>query len=88
MLSMSLASLGWGTWWVLLFVRKLFGVRPASLEIPGLVSTTFAILGLLVAFWCLRARRSWLLFVMIPVLANGSLLFVPWLADELTQPAP
>ena len=85
---MSLASLGWGTWWVLLFVKKLFGVRPDSLYIQGVISTVFAVLGLLVALWCVRARRSWLLFVMIPILANFSLLFVPWLAEELAQPLP
>lgn len=83
MLSMTLASCGWGTWWVLLFVEKLFGWRPESLVVPGAISTVFAVAGLAVAVWCFRARRSWLLFVMIPVIANASLLFVPWLAEEL-----
>ena len=31
MLSMTFASLGWGTWWVLLFVKKLAGVSPGLL---------------------------------------------------------
>jgi len=82
---MTLASLGWGTWWVLLFAKKLFGVRPESLFVPGLVSTVFAVTGLVFALSCVRARRSWLLLVTIPILANASLLFLPWLADELTR---
>ena len=86
MLSMTLASLGWGTWWVLLFSRRFLGHTP-SLGIPSAVSSAFAIAGLVVAFWCLRARRSWLLFVMIPFLANLALLFMPWLAEELWRPA-
>ena len=83
MVSMTLASLGWGTWWMVLFSRRLFDYTPA-LAIPGTVSTIFAVLGLLVAVWCFRARRSWMFFVMIPMLANLSLLAMPWLAAELT----
>lgn len=84
MLSMTFASLGWGTWWVLLFVKKLAGVSPGLL-IPSIFSTVFAILGLAVAVATLRAKRSWLLFVAIPVLANASLLFLPWLAAEVSD---
>jgi hypothetical protein len=83
MASMTLASLGWGTWWVLLFLRRFFGYSP-GLFLPSVVSTVFATLGLGLAVWCFRAQRSWLLFVMIPFLANLSLLFMPWLAEELT----
>jgi hypothetical protein len=82
MTSMTLASLGWGTWWVLLVSRKVFGYTPALL-LPGVVSTSFAVVGLLVALLSFRARRSWMLFVMIPFLANITLLAMPWLASEL-----
>ncbi len=88
MLSMTLASLGWGTWWVLLFARKLAGYRPESLALPGTISGTFAIVGLALALWSVRAQRSWMLFVAIAVLANGSLFFVPWLAGELLEDGP
>lgn len=84
-MSMTFASLGWGTWWVLLFAKALVGVRPASLFVPGLISTAFAILGLAFALWCVRATRAWMLFVAIAILANTSLLFVPWLAAEWTE---
>ena len=86
MLSMTCASLGWGTWWILLFVKKLAGVAP-GLFVPTIFSTVFAILGLGVALLTLRARRSWFLFALIPVLANASLLAMPWLAAELTSQA-
>lgn len=84
MLSMTLASLGWGTWWILLFVKKLAGVSPGLL-VPSVFSTVFAIMGLGIALLTLRARRSWLLFSLIPLLANASLLAMPWLAVELTS---
>ena len=82
MLSMTLASLGWGTWWVLLLLRRVLDVTP-GLTAPSVVSSVFAVAGLGVAIWSLRARRSWLLFVMIPFLANLGLLFMPWLAQEI-----
>ena len=84
MLSMTCASLGWGTWWILLLVRKIRGEMP-DLMLPEVLSCSFAVAGLVLAFWCLRATRSWLLFVMVPVLANGSLLLMPWLAYEILR---
>ena len=84
MLSMTLASLGWGTWWVMLFLRKLAPNLTPGLAVPSTISTVFAVLGLGVAVWTFRARRSWMLFVMVPLLANVSLLCMPWLAAELT----
>lgn len=85
---MTLASLGWGTWWVLLFLHRFRpGWVPEEPSVPAVISTTFAIAGLLVALFTLRAQRSWLYFVMIPLMANTSLLFVPLLASELFAPA-
>ena len=83
---MTLASLGWGTWWTLLLLRRAFGITP-DLGLASTVSTVFAVAGLLVAVWCFRARRSWMLFVMIPFLANLALLFMPWLAQEVAGKA-
>ncbi len=80
---MTLASLGWGTWWVVLIVRKLAPGLTLGIVVPGAISTAFALLGLGVAVLTLRARRSWILFVTVPLFANLSLLVVPWLASEV-----
>jgi hypothetical protein len=85
MLSMTFASLGWGTWWLLLLGKKLAEDDP-GIFLPSVVSTVFAVLGLGVALLTLRARRAWMLFALIPMLANASLLAMPWLAAELTSP--
>ena len=81
--AMMLATLGWGTWWCVLLVHRLDPERELSLTLPAALSTTVAVLGLLVALLTLRAQRSWILFALVPLFANGSLLFVPWLADSL-----
>lgn len=80
---MTLASAGWGTWWILLFLHRFAPGLTPGLGLPGFLSTVFALAGLLVALLTVRARRSWILFSMIPLLANVSLLFVPTLAGEL-----
>ena len=80
---MTLASLGWGTWWIVLVLRKLAPGLAPGIVVPGAISTAFALLGLGVAVLTLRARRSWILFVTVPLFANLSLLVVPWLASEV-----
>ena len=45
------------------------------------------IMGLAVALWTVRAKKSWLLFTLIPLFANASLLLVPWLARQWTSGA-
>jgi len=85
-LAMMFATLGWGTWWCVLLVHRLDPERPLALSLPATLSTVAALLGLLVALLTLRARRSWILFALVPLFANGSLLLVPWLAEEWRGP--
>jgi hypothetical protein len=80
---MILATLGWGTWWCVLLVHKLAPGRELPLAVPAAISTTAAVLGLGIALLTLRARRAWILFALVPLFANASLLLVPWFAAEL-----
>ena len=82
---MCLASVGWATWWVMLLIERVAPNHLPGLFWPSLVSTVFASLGLLLALLTVRARRSWLLFTLVPLFANTSLLFVPWLAAEVAR---
>lgn len=83
MLSMTLATLGWGTWWTVLILRRLAPGWEVSLAVPGAVATTFAVLGFAAAVLTVRAGRSWMLFAMVPLFANASLLCMPWLAGGM-----
>ena len=84
-LAMILATLGWGTWWCVLIVHRLRPGLEFSLALPAAISTVAALLGLAIAVLTLRARRAWIAFTLVPLFANGSLLLVPWLADELVR---
>ena len=84
---MTLASLGWVTWWIVAFVHKLGPGLEIKLLLPSVLSTAFASLGLMQALLTIRAGRSWLAFAAVPLLANASLLLVPWLAWEMAKRA-
>jgi hypothetical protein len=83
MASMSLASLGWGSWWITVFLMRYAPAHAPSLAATSWFAGVFAGFGLLAAIWSIRARRTWLLFTTIPMLANGSLFLVPWLIETL-----
>ncbi len=84
-LSMTLATLGWGTWWLCLLARRLVPSWEVPLAIPAVISTVFALLGFVIAVLTLRAQRSWILFTLVPLFANSTLLAVPWLAREIVD---
>ena len=83
MLAMTLATLGWGTWWVVLVLHHWAPDWRFGLRVPSVISMVCAALGLVQVLLTVRAKRSWLLLTLIPLFANLSLLLVPWLAREL-----
>lgn len=74
---MTLASLGWGVWWVTAFLMRFAPEHAPSVDGAITVSCIFATVGLLVALWTIRARLSWILITLVPLLANASLLMLP-----------
>ena len=77
MVSMSLASLGWGCWWIFAFLTHFAPEYAPSVRVVSWVSCGFAAVGLLAGVWTVRAKLAWLLFTLIPLTANGSLLLMP-----------
>ena len=77
MVSMSFATLGWGSWWITAVLMKLAPSIAPDVRVTCWVASTFALVGFLAALWSIRARLAWLLFTLVPLFANGSLLLVP-----------
>ncbi len=83
MVSMTLATAALLVWGVTIVLLELVpGWAPGW--IPTFVcSSLFALPGLGLAVLTLRAKRSWFLVALVPVLANALLLFLPLLALKL-----
>ena len=86
MRSMALATVGWGLW----FGYALLGRWAPSIQPPMEIVTVFGVAcglpGLLLALLTMRGRRSWLLFVLVPLFANACLLAAPFLVDDVLAP--
>ena len=74
---MTLASLGWGTWWTTVALLHWFPEQAPSLKTASLIAGSFGLLGLLAAVFSLRARLAWILVTMVPLLANLGVILVP-----------
>ncbi|MFN0009171.1 MAG: hypothetical protein ACKVXR_14810 [Planctomycetota bacterium] len=83
MLSMCLASLGWGSWWITVFLMRYFPSVAPSMLAASWFAGTFAAFGFAVAVFTIRARRTWLLFTLVPLCANASIFLVPGLIETL-----
>ena len=79
---MVFATLGWGVWWITVFVHRFWPEWTPDLIWPAAIGGTFAAVGFALAFFSIRARRIWVLLALVPMFANGSLLLVPTMLDE------
>ncbi len=79
MLSISLATLGWGVWWAAFALWRLAPEHAPPVWAVQMVATPLALLGLIAAVLCLRARLAWVLLTLIPFGANLGLLVMPLL---------
>ncbi len=83
---MCFASMGWGSWWITVFLMRYFpGIAPGTAT-TGWFAGIFAAFGFAIAVFTIRARRTWLYFTLVPLFANASLFLVPWLVETLRAP--
>lgn len=80
---MTLATFGAAVWGAALLWMRVDPASAPSLGATWMVSSAFTAPGFLLAFLTLRARTAWLLFASIPLLANGMMLVLPWVALKL-----
>lgn len=83
MLSMTFASLGWGAWWMLVFLTRVAPEHAPSSRVVQWIGVAFAVPGFLVALWTIRAKLAWIVVTLVPLAANGSLLAMPLVMKTL-----
>lgn len=80
---MSLATMAMLIWSLtLLLWRFAPGLGPPG-RLSWAVASLFALPGLVLGLFTVRAKRSWLLVALVPILANAMLLLLPWVALRL-----
>jgi hypothetical protein len=77
MVSISLATAGWGVWWVGFLLWRLAPDHAPPAWLVYTISSSLALVGLGAAVLCVRAGLAWLLLTAIPLFANLSLLAMP-----------
>ena len=77
------ASLGWGVWWIEVVLTRFRPESAPSLGVVSWVAGAFALVGFLAALWTIRAKAAWILITLVPLLANTSLLAMPWITKKL-----
>lgn len=83
---MTLATLGWGVWWVSVLLHKFVPGLSPGLGATYVITCTLAGVGFCLAFFTLRARLIWVLLAGVPMFANGTLLMLPvLLGDEVEE---
>ncbi len=82
MLSMSLATLGWGVWWAAVALHRTApAIAPSATATYG-IAGALGCLGFAVALFTVRGQPLWLALTLVPLFANASLLALPWLLPD------
>ncbi len=85
---MTLATLGWGFWWLAVILASRFPETAPSMDLTQVVSSTFAVAGIMIGLFTLRAKLAWILICFVPLGANVNLLVMPFLVQDLAMLAP
>jgi hypothetical protein len=85
MRSMIFATAAWGVFWSTAVIERLSEGWAPPLQLVYWISTPLAIAGFLMAVLTVRSQRSWLLFVSVPLFANGFLLLLLWLMPDAVE---
>lgn len=85
MLSMTLATLGWGTVWLTVVLLKTAPSWAPHVGTTYVVASIFAFAGLCCGLFTLRAKLAWILITGVPLFANGSLLLLPLIVPDPAQ---
>jgi hypothetical protein len=87
---MVFATVGWGAWWVTVFLHKLAPELAPSILTTSIIACIFASVGFFLAVFTVRARLIWVLLAGVPLFANGSLLLLPMLVSKSNwlEPSP
>lgn len=80
---MSLATLAMAVWGLTLMMWRFAPGSGPPGRLAWAVASLFALPGFALGLVTVRAKRSWFLVALVPILANAMLLGLPWVALKL-----
>ncbi len=80
--SMTLATAGWAVVWTTLFLRRFAPGWAPEMVHAWWIALIFALPGLFLALFTVRARLIWVLLAAVPLFANASLVCLRLLMDQ------
>ncbi len=80
--SMTLATAGWFVLWTTFFLRRFAPSIAPDWIVAWWIALLFALPGLGLAIFTVRARLIWVLLAAVPIFANASLIGSRLLFDE------
>jgi len=87
MFAMTMASLGWAVVWIDLALARLAPSYAPDLSVAAWIACAFGVVGLLAVVWAVRAKLAWLLVLLVPTIANATLIAAPWALAALRHPS-
>lgn len=85
MVAMSLATVAMAVWGLTLVMWRFAPGNGPPGRVVWAVASLFALPGLALGILTVRAKRSWFLVALVPILANAMLLGLPWVALQLLK---
>ena len=80
---MTLATLAMVVWGMVVMGLEFAPECVPRFGVVFAAACLFAVPGLVLGLFTLRAKRSWLLLALVPLFANGMLITLPWLVHQL-----
>lgn len=85
MWSMTLATLAMAVWGAVVVGLEFAPEHVPSFGAVFAAACLFAVPGLMLGFFTLRAKRAWLLVALVPLFANGMLIALPWFVHHMRE---
>ncbi len=83
---MTLATIGWAVIWISVCVARWVPGWAPDPTISFNAASFFALVGLGLGIFTLRAKLAWILITGAPLFANGSLLSLRYVIPDLLEP--
>ncbi len=82
---MTLATGAMAVWGVTVVMMRFAPGSSPGFGVVFVLACLFAVPGFFMGLLTVRAKRAWLMLALVPLLANGMLIVLPWVVHRLRE---